>query len=115
MVKEDDALPRNKRWTESDARVVLAKWRASGLTRVAFAESQRLKYERLRRWEKRLGDGGEKTTLRLVPMVTREAPLLTAGATTKLQLRGGAVLELDTACVDPRWVAALVVDVARGA
>lgn len=53
--------------------------------------------------------------LRLVPLVARETPRPTESATAKLQLPGGVVLEFDAARVDPRWVAALVLDVARGA
>lgn len=113
MVKRDDAGVSAERWSAEDARGVLTQWRASGLTKTAFAEEHGLKYERLRRWEKRLADG-EESTLRLVPLLTREPTRSTEGATAKLQLPGGTVLELDTARVDPRWVAALVFDISRG-
>lgn len=89
-------------------------WRASGLKKTAFAEGQGLNYERLRRWEKRQA-GDEESALRLVPVVARETMPSSEGASAKLQLPGGMMLELETVRVDPRWVAALVLDVARGA
>jgi DNA-binding transcriptional regulator YiaG len=114
MVKRDEAKPSTERWSAEEARVVLARWRASGLTRTAFAEGQGLNYERLRRWEKRLA-GEKESALRLVPVVARETTRSSEGSTAKLQLPGGMMLEFDTGRVDPRWVAALVFDVARGA
>jgi hypothetical protein len=47
--------------------------------------------------------------------VARETAVPTEGASAKLRLSGGVVLEFDAGRVDPRWVAALVLDVARGA
>lgn len=94
---------------------MLRNWAASGLTKTAFAEQQGFTTERLRRWEKRLADGGDEVELRLVPLVARETARPTEAATAKLQLPGGVVLELDATRVDPQWVAALILDVARGA
>jgi transposase-like protein len=114
MLKRYEAEAGTGRWTAADARAVLAMWAESGLTKTAFAEQQGLKTERLRRWGKRLAErGGDAAELRLVPLVPREASRRTEEASAKLQLPGGVVLELDTAQVDPRWVAALVLDVAR--
>jgi hypothetical protein len=117
MFKRDEADLTSGRWTASDARAALARWAASGLTKTAFAEQQGYTTERLRRWERRLadGNGGDEVELRLVPLVARETTRSSAGASAKLQLPGGVVLELDAARVDPRWVAALILDVARGA
>jgi hypothetical protein len=116
MFKRDEAEAPG-RWTPADARAALAQWAASGLTKTAFAEQQGYTTERLRRWERRLadGNGGDEVELRLVPLVARETTRSSAGASAKLQLPGGVVLELDAARVDPRWVAALILDVARGA
>ena len=117
MFKRDEAEAIAGRWTPADARAVLARWAASGLTKTAFAEQQGLTTERLRRWERRLAErgGGDEVELRLVPLVARETSVPTEGTGAKLRLPGGVVLELDAARVDPRWVAALVLDVARGA
>jgi DNA-binding transcriptional regulator YiaG len=114
MVKRNEAVPSTQRWSVEEARAVLVRLRASGLKKAAFAEKQGLNYERLRRWEKRLG-GEEESELRLVRVVARETMRSSEGATAKLQLPGGMMLELDTASVDTGWVAALVFDVARGA
>jgi hypothetical protein len=117
MFKRDEAGDAAGRWTPADARAVLAKWAASGLTKTAFAEQQGFTTERLRRWEKRLaeGNGDDELELRLVPLVARGTTRPAEGASAKLQLPGGVELELDVGRVDPRWVAALVLDVARGA
>ena len=117
MFKRDEAEVALGRWTPADARAALAQWAASGLTKTAFAEQQGYTTERLRRWERRLaeGNGGDEVELRLVPLVARETAAPAEGASAKLQLPGGVVLELDATRVDPRWVAALVLDVARGA
>jgi hypothetical protein len=115
MFKRDEAELAPGRWTPSDARAALARWAASGLTKTAFAEQQGYTTERLRRWERRLaeGNGGDEGELRLVPLVARETSVPTGGSTAKLQLPGGVVLEFDAARVDPSWVAALILDVAR--
>lgn len=117
MFKRDEAEFAPGRWTPADARAALASWAASGLTKTAFAEQQGFTPERLRRWEKRLaeGAGGDEVEVRLVPLVARETSVPTEGSTAKLQLPGGVVLEFDATRVDPCWVAALVLDVARGA
>ena len=117
MFKRDEAEFAPVRWTPADARAALTRWAASGLTKTAFAEQQGFTPERLRRWEKRLAEGasGDEVELRLVPLVARETSVPTEGSTAKLHLPGGVVLELDATRVDPRWVAALVLDVARGA
>lgn len=113
MFKRDETEVATGRWTPADARTALAQWAASGLTKTAFAEQQGYTTERLRRWERRLaeGSGGDEVELRLVPLVARETSVPTA----RLQLPGGVVLELDATRVDARWVAALILDVARGA
>lgn len=113
MFKRDEAEA-GRRWTAADARAALSRWAASGLTKTAFAERQGFTPERLRRWEKRLAEGDE-VELRLVPLVARETSVPTEGSPARLQLAGGVVLEFDATRVDPRWVAALVLDVARGA
>jgi len=117
MFKRDETALATGRWTPADARAALAQWAASGLTKTEFAEQQGYTTERLRRWERRLaeGNGGDEVELRLVPLVARETARPTEAATAKLQLPGGVVLELDAGRVDPRWVAALILDVARGA
>ena len=117
MFKREKAVGEQRHWTADEARAVLARWAGSGLTKTAFAEQQGFTTERLRRWERRLaeGNGGREVELRLVPLVAREAARSPEGASAKLQLPGGVVLELDAARVDPRWVAALVLDVASGA
>jgi hypothetical protein len=114
MFKRDDAGVGTRHWTADEARAVLRRWAASGLTKTAFAEQQGFTTERLRRWEKRLADGGDEVELRLVPVVARETSVPTEGSLGRLHLPGGLVLELDATRVDPRWVAALVLDVARG-
>ena len=116
MFKREEAEAA-RRWTPAEARKALARWAASGLTKTAFAEQQGFTTERLRRWEKRLAESKavDEVELRLVPLVARETSVPTEGSTAKLQLPGGVVLEFDAGRVDPRWVAALVLDVARGA
>lgn len=114
MLNHNDAGTKSGRWTADDARAVLARWRASGLTKTAFAEGHGLKMERLRRWERRLSEeaGTAEGPLRLVPLVARETTRPCEGAAARLQLPGGLVLEFDVTRVDPGWVAALVLDVA---
>jgi hypothetical protein len=117
MFKGDEAGATVGRWTADEARAVLARWRASGLTKTAFTERHGLTMERLRRWERRLAeaeDAGE-AELRLVPLVARQLVGVPERAAARLQLPGGVVLEFDATRVDPRWVAALVLEVARGA
>ncbi|MBL8923449.1 MAG: hypothetical protein JNJ54_31640 [Myxococcaceae bacterium] len=115
MFKRDEAGPSGGHWTPAEARAVLARWAASGLTKTAFAEQEGLSTERLRRWERRLeqADGSDELKVKLVPLIAREVPATTTGASARLQLPGGVVLEFDAGRVDPSWVAALVLDVTR--
>lgn len=117
MFKRDETELAPGRWTPADARAALAQWAASGLTKTAFAEQHGFTTERLRRWERRLAEGDvpDEVELRLVPLVARETVVPTEGSTARLQLPGGVVLEFDATRVDPRWVAALVLDLKRGA
>lgn len=47
-------MVRGKYWRESDARVLLEAWRASGESLAGFARRHGVKPQRLARWKKRL-------------------------------------------------------------
>lgn len=52
-----------RRWTIDDARTVLAGWRESGISLIAFARREGLDAHRLYRWRRRLAaDGPVKET-----------------------------------------------------
>lgn len=86
MLKRDEEEVVRRRWTPAAARAALAKWKASGLTKTAFVEQHGFTLERLRRWEKRLAEGGGSEPVRLVPLVARGASPPTSGVSAKLQM-----------------------------
>jgi hypothetical protein len=113
----DWATLRERRWTADDARVVLAAWRASGLSRTAFCEQRGLGVQRLHYWSSVLGGWAE----------TREGgasdpgfvPAMVLGPRSGspeivLHLASGLSLEVhQSAAVAPEWIAAVVASLAR--
>ena len=105
----------DRRWTEEDARRILAEWEASGQTLSAFARTAGLVPQRLSWWRKRLADRTPEAT-----PTTEETPV---PAFLPIEIVGGAVdaraamvittgdlrLEVeDPGLVPPAWIAELV-------
>ena len=78
---------RERRWSEADARVVLAEWRRSGLTLNAFAREHNLTNQRLWWWRSRLGEMVHETRVEEVAL----APVVVTGS---LQSRAPAVVRI---------------------
>ena len=117
-------LPSRERWSEADARRVLAGWRASGLSLWGFARKHGLHGQRLAYWRKRLS-GGASLGQALVPMASLVPAVVVAelaepaeprvpeSTPAVLRLAGGVVVELPRAT--PGWVSALVDELTRPA
>lgn len=105
---------RDKRWTEEDAKQVLAVWRESGLSARGFAREHGLDDQRLNWWRKRLGnwkpkpDARRNDVVRFVPAVIREGAI---GAPIVVRLPNGLAIEVDSRVVSAEWLASLLAEV----
>lgn len=54
--REIARIARKRYWREEDAKVVVAGWRSSGETMVAYARHVGVDWQRLRRWASRLSE-----------------------------------------------------------
>jgi hypothetical protein len=99
----------DRRWSEADARVLLADWQRSGLPMAAFARRHGFNAQRLAWWRKRLSDSLRQASLvpagAFVPATIIDAPRPSAGATARVRLPRGVVVELTE--VTAAWVASL--------
>jgi hypothetical protein len=86
----------------------------------AFARRNQLGVHRLQWWRVQLAQlkAAERGPVRLVPVVPRQAPLisLASGALSAVSVTVGAarIDVSDVAQTDPRWLAALVVELQGG-
>lgn len=110
MAKPSSPSSRRTRWTEADARRVLAEWKSTGDTLEEFARSRDLVPQRLAWWRKRLRGRppAEPTALTFVP-----ATVIGSGAepAAVIRLSHGVVIEL--AGASPSWVAAFARELTR--
>jgi hypothetical protein len=102
--KSGRAPRRWRRWTEKDARCVLADWRRSGLSIHAFALERGLHPQRLLRWRQRLPTtipAAAVPAIRFREILDSPRPeLKDSGAAFEIVLRGGRVLRVP-ASFDP--------------
>lgn len=97
----------DRRWTEDDARRVLAAWRASGDSAYGFARDHGLNAQRLSWWSKRLGEWEHADVAAgFAPADVTGAPMAT-GAAVVVHV-AGVVIEAEANHVDARWLATLV-------
>jgi transposase-like protein len=103
-----------RHWKREDAQRALADWAQSGESLTAFARRHELGSHRLQWWRVQLAQAKavEPESVRLLPVVPRQAPLiaLTAGASSAVTVTVGAarIDVRDTLQTDPRWLASLV-------
>ena len=81
-----DLLPLKRRWTPEDAREVLARLEASGLTLRKFAEREGIDDQRLYRWRAQIGPTAGPTFVE----IARPGP----GAAIEVVLRSGHMLRV---------------------
>lgn len=106
-----------KRWSEADARVVLAAWRESGQSQEAFCKKIGIGTWRLWQWKKRLGDTAGKPHPRFVPVSlvnNGAAGSQSEGVTVEIVLPRGLKVRTGTG-FNPEKVAELVFALERGA
>ena len=102
-----------KRWSETEARRLLASWEESGVTLTAFAKRRGYHPERLRRWKQKLSRKSEPASARLVPVeITGTVPGSREGTPSRIELELSLGVRLIAeAQTDPeivaRWVRAL--------
>ena len=92
------------RWTEEDARRVLAECARSGLSTQAFARKRGLVPERLYRWQRKLGEVSTPPTISLVP--ARVVADAEAAVSVVVRMPEDVLLEIGDA--SPAWVATLI-------
>lgn len=110
--------PPTGRWTPEDGRAALTAWRASGLSRRAFASACGFDAQRLWWWERRLETAGrrEVTTISLLPVTVATAPAATvsppaAASRVIVRVPGSVTVEIEGAT--PAWAAELIAALAR--
>ncbi|MGH3905626.1 MAG: IS66 family insertion sequence element accessory protein TnpA [Pseudonocardiaceae bacterium] len=105
------------RWTETEGREVVRRWRRSGQSMSEFAREQGLDVQRICYWRKRLESGAPEQGRRgaaarvaggdskLVPGVVIG---VRNGAAVSVQLCRGVVVEAESAAaIEPEWLAEL--------
>ena len=97
------------RWTEDEARAVLAEHRQSGLSAAAFARRSGFLVSRLAYWQKRLGDS-QSTSVQFVSV-----PLAASAARAQIEIEHQGVLVRVREDLDVAHVARLVRALARAA
>lgn len=97
------------RWGASDARTVLAAWRASGESLAAFSRRHGLSYYRLQSWRKRLAEPSELAVFHPVRVVDGGIvpPTNDEGDAIAVVVRGGRRVVVG-AGFDPSVLVALV-------
>jgi len=108
---KDEARSRGwTRWTEDEARAVLAEHRQSGLSAAAFARRSGFLVTRLAYWQKRLGDS-QSTSVQFVSV-----PLTaSSGARSSIEIEHEGVIVRVREDLDVAHVARLVRALARAA
>lgn len=109
------ARVKDRRWTEEDARRVLAEWEASGQTLAAFARAAGLVPQRVAWWRRRLaGRAPERRRGAEEPQTPAFLPVEIVGGALDTQKAlviawGDLRLEVgDPGLVPPTWIAELV-------
>ena len=102
-------------WKREDAERTLADWAQSGESLTAFARQHQLGVHRLQWWRAQLAQAtAAEPEVRLLPVVPRQAPLITigAGASGAVSVTVGAarIDVSDTLQTDPRWLAKLIAE-----
>ena len=85
------------RWTESDARAFLSRWRRSGQSLAAYCASQGILYERARRWRSQLLAETTALDLRPVRVSSEDSAALSGnagGGDLEVLLRSGHTLRI---------------------
>lgn len=82
---------KHKRWTEEQARAVLDAQARSGMTLRAFARREGLDPQRLRRWERQIGDATRSSA---PPKATFVEVAPRAAAVVEVVLRSGVMLRV---------------------
>ncbi|MBE7449444.1 MAG: hypothetical protein HS111_11265 [Kofleriaceae bacterium] len=111
--------PPTGRWTAEDGRAALTAWRASGLSRRAFASACGFDAQRLWWWERRLETAGrrEVTTISLLPVTVATAPAAIAPPSAEtaprviVRVPGSVTVEIEGAT--PAWAGELIAALAR--
>lgn len=105
-----------KRWSEAEARHVLATWEASGKSIGAFARAKGVTAQRLYWWRERLAKVDEPAAPRFVPVVVKApAVRLESSAAVVVTTPAGARVEVrEVNATTAAWVVALLERVERG-
>jgi transposase-like protein len=106
---------RSKRWTESDARMVVAAVEASGLTIGAFAKQHALDHQRLRWWIQRFAAKREPAASpSFVPVVVRpERDDGSVALVVRLAPQPSLEIRMPER-VSPAWLAAVLRELGEG-
>jgi hypothetical protein len=105
--------PLSDRWSEEDARRILAEWGSSGTGLYPFARARGITPQRLAWWRDQLTKKSA-AELSLVPAtVTEGAFHLGASGRVVVRVAGDVIVELSD--VSPAWVARLIRELARPA
>jgi transposase-like protein len=104
-------MRRAKRWSEAEARRVLAAWEKSGKSVGAFARSNGVTPQRLYWWRERLGKGGNAATgPEFVPVVVKHPVVRLDGSVALVVTTpDGAHVEVrEVSSSTAAWVVALL-------
>lgn len=114
------AMRTRRHWKREEAARALADWAKSGESLTAFARRNELGLHRLQWWRTQLAPrtAAERESMRLIPVVPMQAPLIALGSSTTSAVSvtvGTARIDVsDVSQTDPRWLAALVAELQGG-
>jgi transposase-like protein len=107
------AMRTRRHWRRDDAARVLADWAQSGESLTGFARRNQLGVHRLQWWRAQLAQApaAERESVRLLPVVPRQAPLIALGSGALSVTVGAVRIDVsDVRQTDPRWLATLVAE-----
>ena len=107
-----------RRWSEDEARRVIAAYAASGESVSGFATRHGIDSQRLYWWRRRLGDGvcepRGKATVSLVPVTVREQPAACDGVAMVVSAEGVRIEVREVDATTASWVSMVVASLGPG-
>jgi hypothetical protein len=96
------------RWSESEARAVMAAWEESGLSGAAYARMKGIGSERLFWWRSRFAREASLTKPVFVPVIAKASPERASAALIVTTSRGSRIEVCEVDAETAAWVVAVL-------